>query len=151
MTISVLGAWFAGTAQAFALRRRVFQPHSTPAASLYTSQAGTLSAEQQALRRRELRTRSRQISKTDPDLAKELRIGRPDLPRTHDDGGLVDINHAPISVLATVPAITPQIAARIVELRDQGRIFISAEDLASAVDLDPTIVPTTAEHTVYLD
>jgi hypothetical protein len=34
-----------------------------------------------------------------PVLARELRIGRPDVPRQFDDGGLVDLNHAPVPVL----------------------------------------------------
>ena len=33
-------------------------------------------------------------------LAQELKIGRPDLPRDYDDGGLVDVNHVPAAILA---------------------------------------------------
>jgi Helix-hairpin-helix motif len=150
MTVSILAAWFAGTAQAFALRR-AFQPRSAFSQDPHAGRAITLTAEQEVLRRRELRARSRQLSKNDPGLAKELRIGRPDLPRTYDDGGLIDINHAPESALTAVAAITPGTARQIVQLREQGRVFISAEDLAAAVDLDPTMMPLTAEHTVYLD
>ena len=37
-------------------------------------------------------------------LARELRIGRPDLPRQYDDGGLVDVNNVPVGVLAELEA-----------------------------------------------
>jgi hypothetical protein len=149
MTISILAAWFAGTAQAFALRHRVFRP-SIPVEHPHAGQDIMPTAEQEALRRRELRAQSRLISKTDPALAKELRIGHPDQPRAHDDGGLIDINHASVTALTRVPTITRHIAEQIVQLRNQGRTFISAEDLAAAFELDPTMVPTIADYTVYL-
>ncbi|GAA3457984.1 hypothetical protein GCM10018962_98180 [Dactylosporangium matsuzakiense] len=34
----------------------------------------------------------RQLVEHHPAIARELQIGRPDLPRTFDDGGLVDVN-----------------------------------------------------------
>jgi hypothetical protein len=40
-------------------------------------------------------------------MAWELRIGRPDLPRVYDDGGLIDVNHVPPQVLATLPGCRP--------------------------------------------
>jgi hypothetical protein len=49
--------------------------------------------------RRKLRDRARQIVSQNPELARELMIGRPDLPRTYDDGGLIDANYAPVEVL----------------------------------------------------
>ncbi|WP_214371319.1 hypothetical protein [Pseudonocardia sp. H11422] len=38
---------------------------------------------------------ARRLAASDPQMARELRIGRPDLPRSYDDGGLVDLNSAP--------------------------------------------------------
>lgn len=43
---------------------------------------------------------ARHIVQTNPALARELRIGRPDLPREYDDDGLVDVNCVPGAVLA---------------------------------------------------
>jgi hypothetical protein len=48
------------------------------------------------------RNDARELAAADPLMARELRIGRPDLPRTYDDGGLVDLNSAPAPVIAQV-------------------------------------------------
>jgi len=40
---------------------------------------------------RQRRQQARQLLANDPGLARELRIGRPDLPRDYDDGGLVAV------------------------------------------------------------
>ena len=45
--------------------------------------------------RRIKREEAREIARRDPQMARDLRIGRPDLPRQYDDGGLVDVNSAP--------------------------------------------------------
>jgi hypothetical protein len=47
-----------------------------------------------------LRTWGRDIAERMPGQARELRIGRPDLPRTISDGGLVDLNAASFHLLA---------------------------------------------------
>lgn len=44
-----------------------------------------------ALAARARRNGARQLASTDPLFARDLRIGRPDLPVTYEDGGLVDI------------------------------------------------------------
>ena len=54
-------------------------------------------AQAHAARRR--RTEALELATRDPQLARDLRIGRPDLPRQYDDGGLVDVNHAPAGVI----------------------------------------------------
>jgi hypothetical protein len=41
-------------------------------------------------------------------LAAELRIGRPDLPRHFDDGGLIDVNTVPAQVLSRLPGLRPE-------------------------------------------
>ena len=72
------------TVQAFAIRQRVF---SVP----------IITAEDKArevLRRRDY---SRKLLTDNPQLAKELNIGRPDLHSEFDDGGLIDVNHVPRS------------------------------------------------------
>jgi DNA uptake protein ComE-like DNA-binding protein len=99
---------------------------------------------------RELRIRSRQLAATDPRFATELRIGRPDLARTYDDGGLIDVNNAPPDVLAVLPGITAEVAEQVVAVREERDGFVSAEDLAAALSLAPHIVPEIAEYTVYL-
>jgi hypothetical protein len=40
------------------------------------------------------RQHARVLAKGDPVLARDLCIGRPNMPREFDGGGLVDVNHA---------------------------------------------------------
>ncbi|MFI7598934.1 ComEA family DNA-binding protein [Actinoplanes sp. NPDC049681] len=63
---------------------------------------------------RHLREQARQFAAFDPAQARRLGVGRPDLVRPFDDGGLVDLNHAPGHELARLPGITPEAAHRIV-------------------------------------
>ncbi|WIM97535.1 BTAD domain-containing putative transcriptional regulator [Actinoplanes oblitus] len=65
---------------------------------------------------RSARTRremARRFAALDPAAAAQAGIGRPDLIRYLDDGGLVDLNNAPPEVLARVPGIGPAEAHRI--------------------------------------
>ena len=65
-------------------------------------------------RNRTLREQARQFAAFDPARARHLGVGRPDLIRSFDDGGLVDLNHAPGHELARLPGVTPEAAHRIV-------------------------------------
>lgn len=90
------------------------------------------------------------ILQRDPHLATELRIGRPDLPRTFDDGHLVDANHVPAPFLAVVPGITPALAEKIAGVRDQVGGFSSIADLEVTLDLPPEIVSQTQDYLIFL-
>ena len=65
--------------------------------------AGSASASELALitarARMHRRQQARQLAQDNPVLARELAIGRPDVPHDYDDGGLVDVNHVPGDVL----------------------------------------------------
>jgi DNA uptake protein ComE-like DNA-binding protein len=100
--------------------------------------------------RRDLRRRAREQAAQDPLLARELRIGRPDLPRQYDDGGLVDLNHAPPAALTVLTGLTPQIAERIVSTREHVGRFSSAEDLVATVGLHPDLTPELKEYGIFL-
>ncbi|MEV6598323.1 BTAD domain-containing putative transcriptional regulator [Actinoplanes sp. NPDC051346] len=65
-------------------------------------------------RDRMLREQSRQFAAFDPIRARQLGVGRPDLIRHFDDGGLVDLNHVPVHELARLPGLGPAEAHRIV-------------------------------------
>lgn len=88
----------------------------------------------------ERRDHARRIARDDPVLADELRIGRPDLRRYFDDGGLVDLNHVPVGVLASIPDVGPALAAEIVTARDNLGAFDSVDDLCTLLDLSPRLV-----------
>jgi len=74
---------------------------------------------QAALSARARREQARRIAAVDPALARDLRIGRPDLPHGYDDGGLVDLNAVPTSVLEAELGWSAQDAARVVRLREE--------------------------------
>ena len=70
-------------------------------------------------------------------LARELGIGRADVPHEYDDGGLVDVNHVPADVLASCLGLTPQESAAIVAARDQLGGFTSPAELSAYAQLPP--------------
>jgi DNA uptake protein ComE-like DNA-binding protein len=74
-----------------------------------------------------------------PALARELGVGRPDVSGA-DDYGLVDVNHVPAAVLTRLPGITEDLAARIVAERAPVGGFSSADDLGVVLDLPAAIV-----------
>jgi DNA uptake protein ComE-like DNA-binding protein len=100
--------------------------------------------------RQELRRRAREIATREPALAHELRIGRPDLARTFDDGGLIDVNHAPPPTLALLPGLTGEVLERVVEVRAKQGGFVSAEELGVDADLPPDLVAKIAEYAIFL-
>ena len=79
--------------------------------------------------RRERRDEARDLLARDPELGAELRIGRPDLPRTFDDGGLVDLNRVPVSVIAELPGFTAELTQRVINARGLRGGFLTADDL----------------------
>jgi DNA uptake protein ComE-like DNA-binding protein len=80
------------------------------------------------------RDEARRLAAADPQMARELRIGRPDLPRTYDDGGLVDLNSAPAEAIANTCGIETAVAALIVNAR-AGITFTTIDDVFSLTDL----------------
>jgi hypothetical protein len=95
------------------------------------------------------RARARDIVATNPRLADELRIGRPDLPRRFDDGGLVDVNHVPVSVLAQVPGVGPSVADQIVSTREEVGGFRSVDDLSVTLGIPPQELDPAAETLIF--
>lgn len=89
------------------------------------------------------------IVRDDPDLATELRIGRPDLPRSFDDGGLVDVNHVPASFLVELPGIDAPLAERIVATRDEVGGFGSIADLEITLELAPMTISQVKDRLIF--
>jgi DNA uptake protein ComE-like DNA-binding protein len=80
--------------------------------------------------------------------ARELAVGNPDLARAallgraggFDEGGVVDVNHAPVEDIADLPGIDAATARRIVAVRDGVGGFSSLEDLGMTMDLPGDVV-----------
>lgn len=103
----------------------------------------------EAARAGKRRAEARRIVESDPVLARDLRIGRPDLPRTYDDGGLVDANHASAETLARVLGWTVAEAGTIVEARERTGCFSSLAELTAYADVDPQRVDAVADLLVF--
>jgi hypothetical protein len=141
-TAAFVVLWLGGTAHAFAIRSRAFATRQ-PVAPGYEG------AVRIATGRRELRDAARETAR-DPVMAWELRIGRPDLPRGFDDGGLVDVNHVPPYVLAQLPGMNTELVDRILRAREHCGGFTSVEELSALAQLPPALTETLGEYTIFL-
>lgn len=136
-----------GTVHAFRLRSAVFTAPSLPPGP---SGVQGDPAVQHALAARQRRVESAALAAGDPALARELRIGRPDLPRQYDDGGLVDVNGAPAPVLVSLLGLTPVQAESVVAARLRLGRFQAVEDLATFTDLPQRSVDAVRDRIILL-
>ena len=134
----ILGLMIVPTAHALAVRRRVFEPRRLDP---------VIAA---ALNARQRREEARELAARDPNLAREVRIGRPDLPRQFDDGGLVDVNHVPGGILVQQLGLSEADASRILEARDRLGGFSSPEEVIAFTDLSPALVDGIRDRLVFL-
>ncbi|MEI8410055.1 MULTISPECIES: ComEA family DNA-binding protein [unclassified Kribbella] len=137
-------AWLGGTVHALAVRSSVFRAQSP------TEETTMDTAVDAARERRELRRKAREIATEDPGLARELGIGRPDVQRDFDDGGLVDINSVPAEVLVQLRGMTAELAERIVQVRETRGPYSSVEELSVFADLPPGLSDRLAERLLFL-
>jgi Helix-hairpin-helix motif len=89
--------------------------------------------------RLERRAEGRRLAATQPALAKEAGVGRPDIAGS-DGYYLVDVNHASLAALAGLPGISAEVAAEIADMRAQVGGFSSVEDLGAVLDLPLGVV-----------
>jgi hypothetical protein len=100
-----------------------------------------------ALAGRQRRDEAKKMWVSDPALARELGIGRPDLGRGFDDGGLVDLNSAPAAVIAQVCGLDPQQAETIVAARQaRGGTYFNLGELFVDVSLPPRVQETLTDR-----
>ncbi|MHA6793120.1 ComEA family DNA-binding protein [Pseudonocardia bannensis] len=133
------------------VRRRVYglpdPPPVPPVAPVHSSDPAVAAA----LAARTRRDEARRLAAADPLLARELRIGRPDLPRDYDDGGLVDLNSAPAEVIADLCGIDPGIARRIVEARTTAGVpFAHVDDAFAYTDIPVALWDRIRDRAVIL-
>jgi DNA uptake protein ComE-like DNA-binding protein len=95
------------------------------------------------------RERARALAATDPRLAQQAGIGRPDLPEAAS-AGLVDVNNAPAAVLETLPGIDDAIATQIIEARAAAHGFSSLDEFGMLADLDGALVEGLRDYVVFL-
>jgi hypothetical protein len=100
-----------------------------------------------ALAARARREEARRIVARDRGLARELRIGRPDLTPEFDDGGLVDLATAPAAVIAQVCGIEHDFAERIVAARP----LTTVDDAFTLSDIPFPLCDRIRERAVVVD
>jgi hypothetical protein len=102
-----------------------------------------------AIRQRERRGLARRILADDPRLADTLHIGRPDLARDFDDGGLIDVNQVPASAFTAIPGFTAEMAQRVVAARERLDGLRSPADLVVHADVPGEIVGAAVDVLVF--
>jgi DNA uptake protein ComE-like DNA-binding protein len=139
-----IGLASVATAHAFVLRHELLGEH-------LSVRSGHTDAERLAVERIRRREYARRLLHSDPLLAYELRIGRPDLPRDFDDGGLIDVNHASAGALTRLPEINEQMAAQIVTARESVGGFSSVDDMSVLVGCAPPAFDRLEDFLVFAD
>src|SRR6266540_3375984 len=125
------------------LRGRVFAVSPTQELAAQPAMAAALAARQR-------REQARAVAARDPALARDLRIGRPDLPSEFDDGGLVDVNSVPAQVLVDRLGLSPTQAAQVVEARDRLGGFSGPEELTAFAELPEATVKVLGDRLLFL-
>jgi DNA uptake protein ComE-like DNA-binding protein len=132
-------SWAGAAATSFVIRSEYERRMESP----------LLGASERAEQRLRDRRQALQIARENPKLAKEMGVGRPDLPSAAD-GGLVDVNNAPAAALEKLPGIDDALATRIVEARAQIGGFSSVEDLGTALDVAGDVVEDLRDRVIFL-
>jgi DNA uptake protein ComE-like DNA-binding protein len=131
--------WVGGAATAFSIRREYERRIASP----------LLAAAEEASQRLADRARARELVHSNPALAAEVGIGRPDRPGAAD-AGLIDVNNASLKALLELPGVDLDVAQQIIELRTGGAGFSSVEDLGAGLDLPGDVVEGLRARTVFL-
>lgn len=141
MALSAFGA----TAHLLVIRSLVWAPPQHPHVPV-----ARLSSMEVVDRARKLRDQARRTAQADPMLAKRLGIGRPDQPRQFDDGGLVDLNHAPLPVLMSLPGVTERSARQIQDWVERSGPFSSLGEVMLVIEISPTFEHHLREYCVFI-
>jgi DNA uptake protein ComE-like DNA-binding protein len=96
------------------------------------------------------REHARALARKDPAEALRRGVGRPDVPGS-DHGWVVDVNHAPPAVLETLPGVDPDLARRIVAVRESIGPASSIDDLGLMLDLDARTIERLRATAVAVD
>ena len=131
----LIAVWGAGIVHAFVVRPRYLE----------RVESAIPDAREAAERRLKKRHEALKIAEENPDLAREMGIGKPGGP-----GGLVDVNSASPHALERLPGIDAATAQRIVTLRTDVGEFSSLADLGMTAELDAAVVEDLRGRVVFL-
>ena len=135
--LAMFAGWGAGIVHSLIIRKAYLRRLSI--LDDPTLQAARLARERQAY--------ARELALRDPQLARQAQIGR---SGGFDEGGVVDVNHAPVEDIADLPGIDAATARRIVAVRERIGGFSSLEDLGMTMDLPGDVVEQLRRRVVCL-
>ena len=117
---------------------------------IYKKPQSALAGTESVLMRRDTRERYRQLVEQDRPLARSMHVGRPDVARDYDDGGLLDLNSAPQQVLSQHGGLSHAEAAKVVEIRGQLGRYVSMDELLVYVDLPESTATRLRDVAVFV-
>jgi hypothetical protein len=101
------------------------------------------------LSRRQEREQYRNLARRDPNLARTMAVGRPDLSRTYSDGGLLDLNSLPAEALSHFGALSLEEAQQIIAARQYAQLA-SLDDLVARCRLSEITLARLRETAIFL-
>jgi hypothetical protein len=102
------------------------------------------------LMRRDLRRQYRELVGRDASLAASMRVGRPDVAREYDDGGLVDLNSMPADGLQRFAGMTHAEATDVVRVRGELGRLSGLNDLEAFSTLSQSTLARLREIAVFV-
>ena len=151
LTIALIPTTLAlGSIYSFRMRRRVFG-QVAPGIRQATTDPRSMAAVARVEYARSRRLEARALVDKDPAMARELGIGRPDVPgRDYDDGGLVDLNHASVDAMVGHLDLTRQQAEEIATIRMQVQGFSSLDELGTYSSLPAGVIDLLRERATFV-
>lgn len=102
------------------------------------------------LARRRQRDEYRRLVNRDVNLARTMGVGRPDLKRNFDDGGLLDLNALSFEALTTFGQMSATEARQVVEARERRGRLSAVEDISAGAELQEPFVMRLKQLAVFL-
>ncbi|MFB9237258.1 BTAD domain-containing putative transcriptional regulator [Plantactinospora siamensis] len=143
---ALLVSWFVGAGHVVLLNRHVQAMVARLAGRAVPDNRRTAGVDPHRLRREQ----ARYLLYHHPASRHELHIGRPDLPRGYDDGGLVDVNSVTEDVLRQLPGLSAEQGQQISMDRWLRGPYATMEDLAGRCLLPPAVTDGLREILVFL-
>jgi hypothetical protein len=131
-------AWVAGMGHAFAARFEYARALAGPEPAVDRAR--------EIVKRRE---EAQRLALREPQVARQMGVGRPDLPGA-TDMGVIDVNHAGASAIATLPGVDDALAQEIVRAREACDGFKTLAEMGGVLDLEADTVETLRPYAVFL-
>jgi hypothetical protein len=95
------------------------------------------------------REEAQRLVAREPQVARQMGVGRPDVPGAIDMG-VVDINHAGADAIAALPGVDDALAREIVRAREACDGFKTLAEMGGVVDLEADTVEDLRPFVVFL-